>query len=277
MMKRVAEGCRDDDVAAHYDELDSIYRMIWEENLHHGLWEDGVKSRSEAAARMTEFIGDRLHLREGQRVWDVGCGFGRMMSDLVDRFGVKAGGVTISRKQWEQAASGADVRLGDWLQNDLPDGEFDAVMAVESLEHMSDPKTAVSEMLRVTKPGGRVVLACWMEGDRLRAWEKRLLIDPIRRDGMLGGMADEGRIREYLDEAGAEQLVVDDLSRQVERTWSDCLKRALRLALSDRGMQEALGSDWRRSVRMGLTLNRIWAAYVLGAIRYQVFSARRPG
>ena len=271
-----AENCCEPDVASHYDRLDGLYRRIWGEGLHHGLWVDAVKTRAEAADRMTQFVGDRLELRAKERIVDVGCGYGRMMADLAERFGVEAVGMTISRKQWEQAVPGGDVRLGDWLENDLPGGEFDAVMAIESLEHMPDPKRAVSEMVRVVKPGGRLVLGCWMSCDQPRDWERRLLIEPIRRDGMLLGMADEREVRRWLREAGAELLRVDDLSRDVERTWPDCLGRVLSMAIRDGEMRRLLCADWRRNLRMGLTLKKIGIAYVLGAMRYVIFTARRP-
>jgi tocopherol O-methyltransferase len=271
-----AENYCEPDVASHYDSLDDMYRRIWGEGLHHGLWVDDVKTTSEAADRMTQFVGDRLELRAKERVLDVGCGYGRMMADLAERFGVEAMGVTISRRQWEQAVPGGEIRLGDWLQNDLPAGEFDAVMAIESLEHMPNPQRAVSEMVRVVKPGGRMVLGCWMSCDRPRDWERRYLIEPIRRDGMLMGMADEREVRRWLREAGAELLEVHDLSRDVERTWPDCLRRVLWMTIRDGEMRRLLSSDWRRNLRMGFTLNKIWAAYVVGAMRYVVFTARRP-
>ena len=44
------------DVATHYDELDEIYRGIWRDGLHHGLWDDDVKSREEASERLLTFL-----------------------------------------------------------------------------------------------------------------------------------------------------------------------------------------------------------------------------
>ncbi|MEP4078074.1 SAM-dependent methyltransferase [Haloferula sp.] len=264
-------------VGAHYDELDGIYRQIWGEGLHHGLWVDGVSTATEATERMTDFIGRSLRLRTGERLMDVGCGYGRMAADLAGQVGAEAAGMTISRRQWEQAVPGVDVQLGDWLENDLPDASCDAILAIESLEHMSDPGRAVAEMARVLKPGGRLVLGCWMNCDRPSDWERRFLIDPIRKDGLLFGLSDERSVRRWLDAAGLELIGTDDLSRQVERTWSNCFWRALRLAVSDGNMRSMICSDLRRNARMALTIKRIWVAYALGAMRYVVFSARRTG
>ena len=57
----------------------------------------------------------------------------------------------------------------DALQMDYPDDTFDLVWACESGEHMPDKKKYVEEMVRVLKPGGTLVIACWCqreEGDK---------------------------------------------------------------------------------------------------------------
>jgi tocopherol O-methyltransferase len=263
-------------VAFHYDDLDEVYQQVWGGDLHHGLWEDGVGSSAEAGKRMTRFYGERLNLQAGESLWDVGCGYGQMAADLVAKYGVEAGGTTISRRQWEQAVAGEDVRLGDWLRNDLPGDSFDAVLAVESLEHMSEPRQAVMEMARVLKPGGRLVLGCWLSGDRLAGWEQRVLVDPTCRDGLLHGLAKEKQIRGWLCAAGLELDRTDDLSRQVEKTWLDCLRRTGGAAISNPGFRHLVCADPGRSMRMAFALKRIWIAYLLGAMRYVVFSAGKP-
>jgi hypothetical protein len=109
------------------------------------------------------------------------------------------------------------------------------------------------------------------------AWEKRVLINPIRRDGLLAGMADEQAHREWLKAAGLELIRRDDLSLQVEKTWPDCLKRAYWMALTQKEVRHLFCANPRRSLSMALTLKRIWLAYALGAMRYVVFTARRLG
>ncbi len=68
-------------------------------------------------------------------------------------------------KKWFPNTVGFDIRPGKGVDvvgdiHDMPfgEGEFDAILCTEVLEHCRDPRTAVGEMLRVLKPGGRVIL-----------------------------------------------------------------------------------------------------------------------
>src|SRR5690348_14098488 len=88
-----------DDVAAHYDDLDRFYRTVWGEHVHHGLWHKGDESPEEAAAALTRHVGDRLALRRGVRVCDIGCGYGASARLLESRHGVRVTGFTVSAAQ----------------------------------------------------------------------------------------------------------------------------------------------------------------------------------
>ncbi|MGB6222356.1 SAM-dependent methyltransferase [Haloferula sp.] len=262
-------------VAAHYDDLDTIYRKIWGENLHHGLWVDGVRSAAEAGRRMTDLVGENLDLRPGERLFDVGCGYGRMAADLARRFGVAAEGMTLSRKQWEQAVPGVEVSLGDWLENRLPDEHYEALVAVESLEHMADPQGALAQMARVMKPAGRAVLCCWLVVERPSWLEQHLFLNPIRRAGRLGGMTNERNLRRWIEAGGLKLMTASDLSREVAGTWSSVLWRGLMGGLRDSEYRRAALAAWRRS-DLWLISIRIRFAYHIGVLRYLILTVGHP-
>src|SRR5687767_8178888 len=87
------------DVSGHYDELDRIYREVWGEHVHHGYWRTGRESEREATEALVELVADRLDLRQGQAVCDIGCGYGASAEYLAARFGVHITGLTISAAQ----------------------------------------------------------------------------------------------------------------------------------------------------------------------------------
>ncbi|GAA5481441.1 class I SAM-dependent methyltransferase [Haloferula sargassicola] len=268
------------EVAAHYDDLDLFYRRIWGEQVHHGLWLQGDETPEEAALGLTRLVGDRLRLEAGLRVCDVGCGYGRTAAELAERFGVSVQGLTLSARQAAVAAERGDprveIRCADWLENDLPDASFDAALAVESTEHMPDPARAIAGMARVVKPGGRIVLCCWLRASDARKWETRHLLDPICKEGRLAGMGTERDYLDWLHAAGLEMLDAEDFTRQVEKTWSVCLRRTLKALLHDRDLRRFLMSRHQENRVFAITLLRIRAAYLLGAMRYVVFTAMRP-
>jgi SAM-dependent methyltransferase len=100
---------------------------------------------------------DRLSPPSGARLLDAGCGSGRTL-DVLARFG-RVTGVDISPIAVRAArARGHDVREADILDMPLPDGRFDVVTCLDVLEHIRDDRRALAELLRVTRPGGAIVL-----------------------------------------------------------------------------------------------------------------------
>jgi SAM-dependent methyltransferase len=137
---------------------------------------------------------DRLDLRPGMTVLDLGCGEGRHAFEAYRR------GASVVAVDWGQsevettkrwlgaiaeageAPAGAryEVARGDLLHLPFPDASVDRVMASEVLEHIPDDATAFAEIFRVLRPGGRVAVTvprygpervCWALSDAYHANE----------------------------------------------------------------------------------------------------------
>jgi SAM-dependent methyltransferase len=94
----------------------------------------------------------------GQRVLDVGCGVG-MYTAAILRHTPHVFGVEVERERAREArgrAAGVAQALGERLP--FADAVFDVVFSHEVLEHVADDQACVAEMVRVTRPGGRVVV-----------------------------------------------------------------------------------------------------------------------
>ncbi|MDN3356968.1 methyltransferase domain-containing protein [Actinomadura sp. DC4] len=121
---------------------------------------------------------DRFRISPGERVLDMGCGAGRHAFELYRR---GAHVVAFDRDEKELAAvatmfgamelegeppAGASARTvtGDALGLPFPDDSFDKIVAAEVLEHIPDDMSAMAELLRVLKPGGRlaVTVPSWL-------------------------------------------------------------------------------------------------------------------
>jgi tocopherol O-methyltransferase len=268
-------------VARHYDELDPFYRDVWGEHVHHGLWRRGDETLEQAVAGLIDLVAATAGVRGGSEVVDVGAGYGSTARHLAARFGARVTGLTISRAQHafaERAREPAGVRilLQDWLANTLPAASADAVIAIESTEHMADLPRALDEMHRVLRPGGRVVVCAWLSGDAPSAWQRRWLLDLIVRDGRLASLMSAAEYGRLLQRAGFVAVGCEDLTSAVARTWSVCLRRLVHRAALDRRYLRYLLDRANGERAFLAAMARIAAAYASGAMRYAMFAGQRP-
>jgi tocopherol O-methyltransferase len=268
------------DVADHYDELDQFYREIWGEHVHHGFWERGDETSEEAVAKLVTAVAERGRVGAGTRVCDVGCGYGATARILLER-GAMVCAITVSPAQFRQAVSlrgrarNPDYLLCDWLKNDLPSEEFDAVLSIESSEHMQNKELFFTQAYRVLRVDGRMVVCAWLATENPTILQRRHLLEPICTEGRLPSMGTESDYRKWFAAAGFVLENFEDISAKVRKTWTLC---SLRL----------LSKLWRRPKYLGFLLrgqssNRIFAvtiariqlAYALGVMRYAIFTARK--
>lgn len=260
-------------VAQHYDSLDELYRRVWGEHVHHGLWESGGESPSEAALALARRVADTAHVKEGDAIVDVGCGYGATARLLAGERGAEVTGLTLSAAQAAAgpAADGVTLLVRDWLDNGLGDASFDAAIAIESLSHMPDKPRVFGELARVVKPGGRVVIVDWLARERPGVIERRLLLDPICREGRLPQLHAASEYVGLLRGAGLAVTAFDDLTRRAVRTWSVVARRLpLVLARDPRLVARA----WPERAFLP-SLARIPLAERTGAMRLCLFAAQR--
>src|SRR5258708_15515965 len=127
-----------------YTLIDKLFRMsIGETASFSGAKYDGDFSLTleQAQKKKNDFIWEQLRLKPGQRVLDMGCGWGSLLHYLRER-GVTAVGVTLSRGQWAACRrNGLDAHLLD-LRTITRDtfGSFDAVASIGAWEAFCSPE-----------------------------------------------------------------------------------------------------------------------------------------
>lgn len=110
-------------------------------------------------------IVDRLGLRVGSSLLDVGCGTGNFTRDVAPVVGPDGSVVGldlseamlgVANTRAAEAGLQIDYHVGDAAALPFADAQFDAVRSERLLQYLPDPAKAVAEMVRVTRPGGRV-------------------------------------------------------------------------------------------------------------------------
>jgi len=177
-------------------------------------------------------LADLAGVGAGQRVLDVGCGPGALTGELVARVGAGLVAAVDPSSSFVDATRsrhpGVDVRRAAAEDLPFPDDAFDAALAQLVVHFMADPIAGLTEMARVTRPGGIVAACVWDhagDGGPLGVfWQAAREIDPATHDESQMAGVREGHLVELATAAGLVQvtqatLVVRVLHPSFEEWW----------------------------------------------------------
>ena len=130
--------------------------LIWDPDAYDSWYDTDIGKTIDLIE--TECILSLLIPIKGKKVLDVGCGTGNFVRKL-DALGYDVIGIEPDRAMRAKAIE-KGLRCIEGRAEDIPfpDGSFDAVLSVTSLEFFEDKEKAVLEMIRVLKPGGKLVI-----------------------------------------------------------------------------------------------------------------------
>ena len=143
----------------HYDLGNDLYRAMLDKRLNYtcAYWRN-ARDLDEAQEAKLELVCQKIGLKPGMTVLELGCGWGSFAKYAAEKYGVNVLGVTVSKEQ---------VELGMELCRDLPvelrlqdyrdvDGEYDRVISIGVMEHIGykNYRTYMEVVNRTLKPGG---------------------------------------------------------------------------------------------------------------------------
>jgi len=123
----------------HYDVGNDVFEAMLDSRLIYscGYWEQAT-TLEQAQVDKLDLICRKLQLQPGDRLLDIGCGWGGLVRHAAEHYGVSATGITVSREQLalaQQRCAGwpVDLRLMDYRQ---VQGRFDKIVSVGMFEHV---------------------------------------------------------------------------------------------------------------------------------------------
>ena len=129
----------------HYDVSNAFYGEWLDENMVYSCayFENGDETLDQAQVKKIDHILRKIRLQPGQRLLDIGCGWGALVLRAAQRFGAQCVGVTLSQNQFDLATervkrAGLQDRIQIRLQDyrDVKDGPFDRITSVGMFEHV---------------------------------------------------------------------------------------------------------------------------------------------
>jgi len=250
-------------IAHHYDVSNDFYRIVLGPTMTYscGVWAAPDVGLDAAQAAKYELICRKLDLKPGMRLLDVGCGWGGMAMHAAQHHGVRAVGVTVSRRQSELAAkrvaeaglaNQVEIRLQDY--RDIRDGPYDAISSIGMFEHvgLSQLETYFDRLLELLMPEGRLLnhaisRPAKLHGKTRSRFKKWSFIDRyVFPDGELHEV---GSVVSATQRCGFEARHVESLREHY--------------ALTLRAWTRNLEDDWDHAVSLvGEGRARVWRLYM---------------
>jgi cyclopropane-fatty-acyl-phospholipid synthase len=265
--RRTVEGLRHslgrdaEAIHHHYDVSNVFYRHVLGPSMTYtcAVYPEQGTSLEVAQEHKYDLVARKLDLRAGQRLLDVGCGWGGMVLHAAREYGVRALGVTLSRAQAEWAQERiheegleelAEVRHLDYRL--VPERDFDAISSIGLTEHIGVRNyPAYFGWLRDRlRPGGRLLNHCITRHDNTgRATAGPFIDRYVFPDGELAG---SGTIVAAVEDVGLEVQHHENFRAHYARTLTAWCAN--------------LVEHWEECVaEVGVGTARVWGLYMAGS------------
>ena len=278
-------------VIEYYDATWKDYAEYWldERNLamHFGFSDQTTKTHAQALTRMNEVMADRAGIGPNDRMLDAGCGVGGSCFWVAEHRGAEVVGITIVETQLASARQHAEARnltnqvsfaLADYHATGFSAQSFDVVWALESHCHSLDKPLFYREMMRVLRPGGRLVLCDGIRSSRpLSLLSERL----FRRWANGWAVPDVDTLSEHgrnAIEAGFIDIEVKDITHHVIFSAARLFGLTIAVGLP-RAMIRRIYGGQPAAIRLRNSISGALGSWLAltGKLRYGFVFARKPG
>ncbi len=230
--------------AQHYEVPAEFFELVLGPRRKYSgcYWPDGVTSLAEAEVRSLEQVAERAQLEDGQRILDLGCGWGSFSLYAAERYPhATVVGVSNSRSQADainaRGLSNLQIITADMNRFDAP-GTFDRIVSIEMFEHMRNYETLFRRIADWLEPTGRMFVHVFCHRDRAYPFETEGRDDWMGRHFFTGGLM-----------PSLDLFRTFDADLVIERQWTVPGTHYQRTAAAWRGNLESRRDDVLRVFR----------------------------
>lgn len=212
----------------YYDSCDVDYRLIWDLDksgaMHFGYWDETVKNFSQSLERENEILAEKVKIKGSDVVLDAGCGVGGSSIYLAKKYGCKVIGITLSKRQAEQAAKNAERNgvannteffVMDFENTTFSDEKFDVVWAIESICHANSKKKFIDGAFRMLKRGGRLVVADGFAAKENYDENEKNIMQKWLSGWGVNFLETIGNFEKFLQDVGFQKISFSDITDHV--------------------------------------------------------------
>ncbi|WP_069167846.1 SAM-dependent methyltransferase [Nocardia altamirensis] len=223
------------DTNQHYDLDPDIFGQFLDplRKYSSALYTSPTDTLEQAQRHKLRFVADRLGLRGGEQLLDVGCGWGSLILFMAEEFGCDTTGISPAPRQHEYIAEQAAARgvsarvhtkVGHFERLDLPARSVDAVTLLGSIVHMPDLGEIFRRARAVLRRDGTLYVSesCFRNDKARTAFDSKVGTEFVRND--IFGFGELRPLSELVagaEDAGFSIIAVDDLTDHYRRTIED--------------------------------------------------------
>ncbi|MEQ6885279.1 methyltransferase domain-containing protein [Salicola sp. Rm-C-2C1-2] len=217
-------------------DADNFYFHVWGgEDLHVGLYKDDKEPILDASRRIVQHMGELMepYVNSGQKLLDLGSGFGGSGRHLHQALGLEITGLNLSEVENERNRGfNRDAGLADRITvvdgnfEELPfdDSSFDVVFSQDSFLHSGNREKVIEEVGRVLKPGGLFIFTDPMMTDDCPDGVLQPILDRLHLDTL----GSPGFYRDACKRNGMEEIGFEDNTPQLPRHYGRVLEETER-------------------------------------------------
>ena len=213
------------DIADYYNQTLNHYQKWWKLNdvqaVHYGYWDKMTLHFKEALLKLNSVMATMAGIQTGDHLLDAGCGVGGSLFYLVEKYGIKGVGVTLSERQHAFAeklkskfGTKGNVKfyIEDYCHTPFVDNSFDIIWAIESITSTPTKELFAQEAFRLLRPGGKLIIADYYRIDKP---DNKMLLEKWRKTWSMAPFLTDKKFTKKITDVGFRLVDTQDITQNI--------------------------------------------------------------